>query len=205
MTRLRHLSRLLALGLLITVSVAGIVFVEDSRQIHACSCGRIPQAPESADLASSVFLGEVTAVSEPGRNRGGGIARSGDRITVEFKVEESWKGRVYRKMFVGTEHARCGYAFQVGRRYLVYAVGAPDSLAVHLCSGTDLESRAADDLAALGEGSAPEPGRNVVPRPTNASGSCTAAPSSADVAAAFWPLILIFPAGRFRRRENSPR
>ena len=52
--------------------------------------------------------------------------------------------------------AACGYHFEEGQGYLVYAYGKEESFKVDLCSQTKLLSKASEDLALLGNGDRPK-------------------------------------------------
>ncbi len=112
----------------------------------ACSC--VEPGPPAAEAvrADAVFAGEVVGV-EP-------VARQGlPRLRVTFALTAVWKG-VPEGDTVSVHTARdsstCGYPFELGERYLVYAHATPDGLATGICSRTRRESAAAPDRAALG-------------------------------------------------------
>lgn len=108
----------------------------------ACSCAPSPPPKESLQQASAVFTGTVLAADTRG-----GIS------TVRLRVERSWKGARCGEVTVTTaaDSATCGYDFQVGQSYLVYADKQRGKLHVSLCSRTSLTSQAEEDLTALGE------------------------------------------------------
>ncbi|MYB41652.1 MAG: hypothetical protein F4X76_05535 [Chloroflexi bacterium] len=92
--------------------------------------------------------------------------RSESFWSVEFDVDRVWGGSVTSTTFVYIWHSpACGYGnFTVGDDFLVYAdrrdfpgVDA-DTLFVSFCSRTQPLEGAGEDLQALGEGQAPEPG-----------------------------------------------
>lgn len=126
--------------------------------VDACSC-MMPRAPsEALAKAGAVFAGRVVSVDVP---RGvaipeGIVTGSMDPVRIGFEVERVWKGSVTRSTTVTTARsgASCGFEFQTGRTYLVYASGS-DTLFVSLCSRTTEMPLAKDDLADLGEGSTP--------------------------------------------------
>jgi hypothetical protein len=122
----------------------------DTESAHACSCV-IPGPPED-ELARSaaVFSGRVSNRDEPGFL----VASSADPVQVTFEVYAVWKGPLYDTITITTARsgASCGYAFEEGEEYLVYAHGSANSLAVSLCSRTQLLEGADEDLVALGEG-----------------------------------------------------
>ena len=80
-----------------------------------------------------------------------------DTATVFLRVSEVWKGPRRQTVMVNaaaSPGSGCGYPFEEGREYLVYATGEDPS--VSLCSETKPLSVADADLGALGDGEAPE-------------------------------------------------
>lgn len=96
-----------------------------------------------------------------------------------IRVERRWKGQPDTVALVWTTDfsVLCGFPFQSGVTYLVYAVGKTDrELSTHVCSRTARLSDALADAAALGPGEPvprpvpppaymPEPSRLPPPRP----------------------------------------
>ena len=114
---------------------------------YGCSCLR-PGPPLTAlDQATAVFAGEVSAINQTARG-----------FEVSFSVAEVWKGELPQNLVIttGPHSAACGYSFEVGQDYLVYAHGRDNNrLGAGLCSRTALLSNAADDLVELGDGALP--------------------------------------------------
>ena len=141
----------LFLGLVIVVSMLAI----ETEPACACSCA--PPGPPLEELARStaVFTGKVVGLAKP--LGGFGPISSADPIKVTFQVYTVWKGSVSQTTTITTSRsgASCGYTFEKGSEYIVYADGLNDSLTVSLCSRTQPLPAAEDDLAALGDGAAP--------------------------------------------------
>ena len=78
-------------------------------------------------MTNAVFYGEVTE-----------IKRQAEIVAVKFKVERVWKGRIESEVIVYTraDSAMCGYGFERGKKYMVYAEDESGKLAVFLCSRT---------------------------------------------------------------------
>lgn len=95
----------------------------------ACSCVE-PTPAGSIANATTVFRGRVTAITP----------RPGSRFQiVSLLADTGWKGAVTRDMTLVTDKtsASCGFPFQVGMEYLVFARQEPSgSLTTGLCSGT---------------------------------------------------------------------
>ena len=120
--------------------------------LDACDCKPSPPPKKALEEATAVCLAEVVKVEVDGdgRNR-----------TVTLKVETWWKGGNGTELVVSTAKAgaTCGYNFEKGKRYLVYAhaqeKGKP--LRVSLCSRTRTEKEAetSGDFKELGAGRSP--------------------------------------------------
>jgi hypothetical protein len=146
--------------------IATSLLVLTANAASACKC--IPTTPEqSFETAKKVFSGKVVDVveqspTEQGANRGKGDPNFLNGAKVTFEVSEVWKGNHKRQLVVMTSDssASCGYSFEKGKEYLVYASGEEAKLQTGLCSGTKSLSDAQADLAALGEGETPAPDRS---------------------------------------------
>ena len=124
---------------------------------QACSC--LSQTPEQAfESAGAVFEGRVLETQmEQGRPEG-----SLPRVRVRFGVVQSWKGVKSEQLWAITPSAReaCGYDFQVGRSYLVYASSGGSEMTVSSCGHTKPIAEAQTELKSLGMGAVtvnPEP------------------------------------------------
>src|SRR5262249_49937183 len=132
---------------LITV---GALFAGAGSWICACDCAPPPEPKKALEGATAVCLAEVVKIEEDGTNR-----------TVTLKVERWWKGGDKAELVVSTSKngASCGYGFQKGNKYLVYAHAREKDkpLRVSLCSRTRTEKEAekSGDFKELGEGKAP--------------------------------------------------
>jgi hypothetical protein len=122
---------------------------------YACSC--VIPGPADEELANSVavFSGKVIDVAKPLINIG--PVSSADPLKVTFQVYTVWKGSMSQTTTITTARsgASCGYTFEKGKEYIVYAYGTDNDLSVSLCSRTQLLDTAKDDLGILGVGVAP--------------------------------------------------
>ena len=77
--------------------------------------------------------------------------------TVRFDAERAWKGVTESAVTVTTGNGGgdCGYGFEQGKEYLVYAYGDKESLDTGICTRTQPIIDAYVDLAALGPGYVP--------------------------------------------------
>ncbi len=107
----------------------------------ACSCAPLPEPQQARDQAAAVFTGTVL-----------GITQEGNLRLVRLRVEESWKGVRCGEVTVttGLGDADCGYAFQEGQSYLIYADKQQGKLSTNICTRTKPTAEAGEDLAALG-------------------------------------------------------
>lgn len=150
----------------LNVLLFALIFTAGHATAYACSCAP-PESP-SAELgrASAVFSGRVVQVR--GRKDGG---RAPGMVEAVFEVSRVWKGGAGGQVSVYTnsDSAACGYAFEAGRSYLVYAYGGGGRFTTGICSRTKRLEDAGADLDALGPGreaaggseAGPEPAREV--------------------------------------------
>ncbi len=118
---------------------------------YACSCfprGDEPlkqQVNKAKNDSQTVFSGKVLEV----------IRKPGNfQVIVKLRVENLWKGNVSRQITVltGADSALCGYNFEVGKSYLIYASGADvNNLQTNICTRTANLSEAKADIKILGK------------------------------------------------------
>lgn len=170
----------------------------------ACSCLPPGSPTEERDKYAAVFRGRVTAVSQEQTARGFRVQR------VTFEVDRAWKGPVTSTMtvYTGAGGGDCGYNFQQGADYLVYASQSQsdeflpaNAFATGICSRTRPIAQAGDDLAALGPGNPPAPG-SLPNLPSTGGGRMAAITTALTPALLTLGLVagLLLGAGRLRRR-----
>jgi hypothetical protein len=143
--------------------IATSLLVLAANAANACSCLRTtPQ--ESFKNSSTVFAGKVIDIVEQKpvdeqSSRNPDDSSFAEGFKVIFEVSKVWKGQSNRQLVVMTSgnSASCGYSFQKGQEYLVYASNQGTQLQTGLCSGTQPLSSARTDLAVLGRGKTPTP------------------------------------------------
>ena len=150
----------------LNVLLLALIFTAGHATAFACSCAP-PEGP-SAELgrASAVFSGRVIEVR--GRK---GAGRTPGMVEAVFEAARVWKGAAGKQVGVYTnpDSAACGYAFEAGRSYLVYARGGGGRLTTGLCSrtkrledaGADLDELGPGREVAGGSGGGPDPAREV--------------------------------------------
>lgn len=120
-----------------------VLIVASAERSYACSCVVTPeplkkQIQNSYSGADAVFSGEVVEIKESPTDK--------YSVIVKFKVADSWKGELSQEIMVTTakDSAMCGYSFEVGKKYLVYASGLPNNLSAYNCSRTAVFSPKGD-------------------------------------------------------------
>lgn len=176
MVRLRRALRAIAL----------VAFMLPGAPALACSCV-FPTVAQAKRDAVAIFEGRVTAIVDA-------PARAADmppEHSVTLLVARSWRGVEKQEQVTlrtAKSGATCGYAFERGASYLVYAGGAPGELEVNSCSRTRRSSEASEDLAALGAGVAPaevESKKSSAPARTR-SGGCASGRANTRALSLLW-------------------
>ncbi len=150
-------SRPLAALASLVPAVLGFVFLLPDCA-SACQCTMLPGSQDAERaLADSeaVFSGEVVKIDPPSPWKSSATIE-----TDTFRVSEVWKGPEQRTLEVHTAlfGASCGYPFEEGQEYLVYAYTGKQGLEVDLCNGTQRLTEAETDLEVLGAGKKPTGG-----------------------------------------------
>jgi len=145
--------------------VALLVLAADARCAWACSCASPSATPiEARDGGAAVFAGRVTDVNTPDPNSYT-LFRS---MAVTFAVSHVWKGNVGSSIVIGTSRdgASCGYTFDIGQEYLIYAFEYEGQLVTGICERTRLLADAQTDLAVLGAAQVPVAAPTPITSPT---------------------------------------
>lgn len=113
-----------------------------------CDCFPPGTVAETRDAAAAVFSGTVVRT-----HRAMFLRPRGKRV-ITFRVDRAWKGVDSRtvRVVTGWGGGDCGYPFETGQRYLVYASSEArgEALWANICSRTAALSAAGEDLRALG-------------------------------------------------------
>lgn len=106
----------------------------------ACSCATPADPIQAADASNSVFVGKVVMLDSSEKN-----------LIATLRVSKRWKGDLDPELTVYTalSEASCGFKFEKGKDYLVYAEKKDGLLHVSQCSRTKLLAEAKEDLDAL--------------------------------------------------------
>ena len=145
-----------AIRVLVLVVLSAIAFSE--AQACTCAVGDGPACQETwRKSVDAVFLGRVENIElTHGRPIFASDAMSmtmmGGLLRVTIAVEEAYRGSSEKtlQVYTAASSAACGYEFQKGRSYLIFASMTKDSrLTVSLCSATRPENRAEEDITYL--------------------------------------------------------
>ena len=190
-----------------TVPSAGVVAVAlllsvlwllgNAGQAHACKCVQPGPPSEEIEKFVAVFAGRVVSI-EHSFDPNSRTLGPGDRTTIGLEVSTVWKGAVHEDMYVTTPPTggSCGFAFEEGREYILYAHDSPyddGGYSVSICSRTALLSEAQADLDAFGDGDAPRSGTagpEPGPKPEQTQGSGESLTLAVMLAAAAAVLLL---------------
>lgn len=117
----------------ITLAIFAFTFAAAGTSL-ACSCTESidpieKQVTDSYENSAAIFSGKVTSIRR---------TADGYDVIVTLSVIESWKGTNGKRIKVRTakDSSMCGYHFELGKEYLVYAHGTARDLGVGNCSRT---------------------------------------------------------------------
>ncbi|WP_239696788.1 hypothetical protein [Paenibacillus oryzisoli] len=147
--------RVLSLILMVVLGCSFITIFH-AANAYACSCA-MPQTVEAQfNRSEAVFAGRVLDVNEQ-RNVNGSMTKA-----ARFEVSRIWKGASQSQFIIhtGSGGGDCGFNFEKGKEYLVYAgrssmYGDKELLVTIICDRTAALDQAHEDLAVLGEGNVP--------------------------------------------------
>lgn len=129
---------LLLVAIILTATSANV------QKAHACTCLPPPPPAQAFVEADAVFMGKVESVE---------FIENGNRRLVKISLVKIWKGdrSVVSEIYTGANSAMCGYEFQVGETYVIYAYkGENGGLHTNICTRTAPLRSAAEDLKYLG-------------------------------------------------------
>jgi hypothetical protein len=132
------------------VSIAGALVFLAPAVAFPCSC--LPSGSPCSIVggAAVVFVGTPVAVVDAATQNGEPSVR------VRFRIDEAIQNIDLKTVDVLTasDTAACGFPFETGRKYLVYASGSAGVYSVSLCSRTGLLDARRNDLELLREAAA---------------------------------------------------
>jgi hypothetical protein len=148
---------------LVLATLATVIVVP---RADACSCAMSGPPCQAAWSTDVVFAGVVRSIESVDHPDLGGPYQA---RRVRFDVDRGFRGiaSAVADVGTGTGGGDCGYRFEVGKRYLVYAWRSPDGrLTTGICSRTRPIEAAQDDLKYLASIPPASPGARVYGRVT---------------------------------------
>lgn len=115
--------------------------------VFACSC-LMPGTPsEEFGKYDYIFSGKVASIGYPID----AVGEEAYSLDIVFNVSIVWQGLLGSEVHIRTakDSAACGYPFNEGEEYLVYASGNESKKSANICSRTKLLSEANEDLEYL--------------------------------------------------------
>jgi hypothetical protein len=152
------------------VAITSIVlFIFTQLNVFACSCPTVGTGTPypSLDPLTSIHLNNPTDALTSIHLNNSKVAFWGEVIElrkspkvgviqVKIEVAESWKEVLPKVVTITTESGGCGYPFQIGNNYLVFATGSSvRNLSTGLCMSNKQRYKATEEIEALGKGIKP--------------------------------------------------
>jgi hypothetical protein len=147
------------IGLLLAAAVMLAVVGGAQWATQACSCAAPPDPAGARNEASAVFAGRVIGLELiPHFSEDPTVSFAIEDLLVRVAVSAVWKGNLETTTSVYTAFTCCvcGYPFEIGETYLIYADVTGDHLHTSVCTRTAKLADAAEDLAFLGPGTPPD-------------------------------------------------
>jgi len=123
-----------------------LFFALNPYRAFACTCDTKPDLEEAVDKASLVFVGQVKEIKDNPLRK--------EQKEVRFIVSRKLKG--FEEVSTNTvliytpaEFEYCGFKFQEGLDYLVFATGSPAHFQTTSCSRTDVLDKVLTDVHKL--------------------------------------------------------
>jgi len=137
--------------------VVGLVFfltVVVPIGVLACSCAPPPEVATAFSQADAVFSGRVIGLElVPRFDEDPTVSFVIEDLRVKFAVTSCWKGKVTPETILHTTFTCCvcGYRFEIGESYIVYASVDDGTLRTSICTRTKPLLYAEEDLTVLGD------------------------------------------------------
>lgn len=130
--------------LIFSIALLVLFFTLSAGETFACTCDLAvgnrsleKQIKENYKKSAAVFLGKVTEViKDP----------NAFFVKVKFESEKIYKGKFSEEVVITTGQGSgdCGFYFEVGKSYLVYAYGNLGNLETNICQRTSLVEETKD-------------------------------------------------------------
>ena len=104
-----------------------VVIICAAGRVDACTCVDMGSLADEYHHSSAVFLGQIVSLEISTKVIDG---ERFENMIATFNVERRWKGPTVRRLRVqtcGTQAlvCTCGFDFQLGQRYVIFADGTP--------------------------------------------------------------------------------
>lgn len=134
--------RVLALFLILTTIASLILIIPNTNSASACMCAPRLAPIEELQRSTAVFSAKTVDINE---------SKSGNGYDIKFDVERVWKGTFddIAVIFTPSSGDLCGYEFEEGEKYLVYAYKSDGPLHTSICNRTTPLADAQEDLEFL--------------------------------------------------------
>ncbi len=149
----RQALRSTGMSMLLLVMIGGAAPCEERR----CSCFEEEELEHALQASEAVFIGTVVGSAEvlEAVSLSEGLDEEpvmAPRRVVRIRLLGMWKGTEEEivEIRTGLSTADCGFPFETGQTYLVFATDDEGSLTTGSCSRTALIEHAMDDLLILG-------------------------------------------------------
>ena len=147
-----------------TVAALATLFVLSAGSVSTlgCSCAPPPELSVAVGQADAVFAGRVVGLTlNPASPEDPTSSFMPEDLVVTFVVSRVWKWptgeagdgitRMTAIVMTAFTCCVCGYPFEIGETYLVFAQGDADSLRTSICTRTVHWAEASEDVDALGD------------------------------------------------------
>ena len=117
--------------------------------LFSCTCTPPVSATEELEKSDAVFTGKVLEVITDTINAENTIFTF---YKIKFEISAVWKGVNSEQVVISTsmQASVCGFLFEQGIEYIVYAFNDGTSLSTNICTRTKKLSEAQEDLNELG-------------------------------------------------------
>ena len=138
----------------ITVSTFALALLFCLRSdVIACTCmGNVGPPCQEYWRADAVFVGQVKAKEFKEQFKKAEVRAPGEEVRVTFTITEAFRGALGKEadVFTNSSGAFCGYSFDSGGTYIVYASEYPKGggkLYTSICTRTQRYSESSPDIA----------------------------------------------------------
>lgn len=137
-----------------TLLALGLIFFSASTSVSACSCIPELDVALALDQSDAVFAGRVVGLQLTSRlSWDPSVSFATEDLVVRVAASSWWKGapNVYATVYTAFTCCACGFSFEIGESFLIYADLVDGVLRTSTCTRTSLLSAASEDLVVLGD------------------------------------------------------